>query len=134
NPAAGGAPGALIYGPNATGAKTYYKSFGPRIGFSYAPQKLFGRIPNTVLRGGYSIYYAPLQYSDFGTALTSGTTANPFFQSPDNFTPVQGPDAGFPSYPPPTNAKDPTLLNGQSPTYVAPDFGKPAMAQNWTLE
>ncbi|HEY3129869.1 MAG TPA: TonB-dependent receptor [Acidobacteriota bacterium] len=128
NPGTPGTPGALIYGKNAIGAKTYYKNFGPRIGFSYSPHTDF------VVRGGYSIYYAPLQYSDFGTALTSGTTANPFFQSPDNFTPVQGPDAGFPSYPPPTNAKDPTLLNGQSPTYVAPEFGRPAMVQNWSLE
>src|SRR6267378_3559935 len=54
NPGAGGTLGALIYGPNATGAKTYYKNFGPRIGFAYAPEKLFGRFSQMVIRGGYS--------------------------------------------------------------------------------
>lgn len=131
-----GTPGALIYGRDATGAKTYYKNFGPRIGFAYAPQKLFGLLRDSVLRAGYSIYYAPLQYSDFGGSLTSGTTASPSFQSPDNFSAVQSPDAGFPAFTPPSNAKDPTLFTGtdSSPSYVAPSFGKPGMIQNWSLE
>ena len=42
-------PGALIYGPNATGAKTYFKDIGPRIGFAYSPAMWGNR---TVLRGG----------------------------------------------------------------------------------
>lgn len=134
NPIGSGVPGAIIYGAGASGAKTYYKSFGPRIGFSYAPEKLFGWFPNAVLRGGYSIYYAPMTYSDFGNSLTSGTTANPSFSSADSFTPVQSLDAGFPSYTPPSNAQDPALLNGQSPTFVGPEFGRPGMVQNWSLE
>jgi len=32
--------GALIYRPNATGAKTYYKNFGPRIGFCLCAEKI----------------------------------------------------------------------------------------------
>ena len=135
-------PGALIYGRDATGAKTYFRNFGPRIGFSYAPQKLLGRIPNMVVRGGYSIYYAPLQYSDLllGDLLSSGTTASPSFQSPDNFTVAQSPagnvlvDQPFPQFTPPSNAKDPALRNGQTAAYVAPEFGKPGMVQNWSLE
>ena len=59
--------GASIYGKSATGAQTYYKNFGPRIGFAFAPD----RLPNTVFRGAYSIYYAPLSYSDFGKKLSS---------------------------------------------------------------
>ncbi len=135
NPLSPGQPGALIYGKNATGAKTYYKDFGPRVGFAWSPEF----VHNTVLRGGYSIYYAQLSYADFGTSLATGTTANPTFQSSDNFSPVtQGTlDSGFPSYPPPTNAKDPTLttfaaFNG--PIYVAPEYGRPGMIQNWDLE
>ncbi|HET9696805.1 MAG TPA: carboxypeptidase-like regulatory domain-containing protein [Terriglobales bacterium] len=136
NPLSPGTPGALIYGRGATGAQTYYRNFGPRFGFSYAPEKMFGLVANTVLRGGYSIYYAPLQYSDFGSSLTAGTTASPVFQSPDSFTPVQSPDAGFPAFPPPSNAKDPTLFTGtdSSPSYVAPSYGRPGMVQNWSLE
>ncbi len=127
-------PGALIYGSGATGAKTYYKDFGPRLGFAYAPENLFGRLRNIAIRGGYGIYYAALSYSDFGDSLTSGTTVNPDFKSQNAFSPVQSLDAGFPSYTPPSNAKDPALLNGQFPNYVAPQHGRPGMVQNWSLE
>src|SRR6266851_2276789 len=127
-------PGALIYGSNATGAKTYYKDFSPRLGFAYAPEKLFGWFRQTVIRGGYGIYYSALSYSDFGDSLTSGTTANPDFKSQNGFTPVQSLDAGFPSFTPPSNAKDPALLNGGFPILVTSAYGRPGMVQNWSLE
>jgi hypothetical protein len=127
-------PGALIYGSNATGTKTYYKDLGPRLGFAYAPERLFGKFPHTVIRGGYGIYYAALSYSDFGDSLTSGTTANPDFKSQDGFTPVQSLDAGFQSFTPPSNAQDPALLNGGFPTLVTSAYGRPGMVQNWSLE
>src|SRR5438128_474290 len=104
--------GEMIDGNNASGAKTYYKDLGPRVGFAYAPSKLFGWLNNTVVRGGYSIYYAALSYSDFGNNLQSGTSARPDFLSPDNFTAVQSPDQGFPSLTPPSNNQDPTLNHG----------------------
>jgi hypothetical protein len=130
-----GQPGALIYGKNATGAKTYYKDFGPRIGFAWSPEF----VHNTVLRGGYSIYYAQLGYSDFGASLATGSTVTPNFQSSDNFSPVaQGTlDSGFPAYTPPSNTQDPTLTTLQAfngPVYVAPSYGRPGMIQNWDLE
>jgi hypothetical protein len=130
-------PGALIYGPNASGARTYYKDFAPRLGFAYAPERLFGGLRQTVIRGGYGIYYAALSYSDFGDSLTSGTTAAPDFKSQNAFAPVQSLDAGFHSFTPPSNAKDPALLNGGfqgSPVYVAPGYGRPGMVQNWSFE
>jgi len=135
NPLSPGTPGALIFGKNATGAKTYYKDFGPRIGFAWSPDF----IRNTVLRGGYSIYYAQLVYNDFGMNLSTGTTANPTFQSPDNFTPVVNGtlDSGFPAYALPSNTQDPTLTTFQAfngPVYVAPSYGRPGMIQNWNLE
>jgi hypothetical protein len=127
-----GQPGAFVYGKSATGAETYYKALGPRIGFAFSPD----RLPGTVLRGAYSIYYAPLSYSDFGGNLSSGTSASPNFQNPDNFTPIQSLDAGFPSYSPPSNTKDPTLLTftQTSPSYVAPSYGRPGMVQNWNFQ
>ena len=128
-------PGALIYGRNATGAKTYYKDFAPRVGFAYSPAKLLGHFSNTVVRGGYGIYYAALSYSDFGDQLSSGTTVNPDFPSPNQFDPgIRSLDAGFPGYTPPSNAQDPALLNGGGPSYLAAGYGRPGMVQNWSFE
>jgi hypothetical protein len=134
NPLTPGQTGAFIYGKNATGARTYYKDFGPRIGFAWSPDF----VKNTVLRGGYSIYYAQLTYSDFGGNMTSGSTANPTFQSPDNFSPVpQGSlDGGFPAFTLPSNTSDPSIntFTNNTISYSAPEYGRPGMIQNWDLE
>ena len=124
--------GATVYGKSATGAQTYFKDFGPRIGFAYSPEAL----KNTVIRGAYSIYYAPLTYSDFGGSLATGTTASPNFENADHFTPVQGLDAGFPTYTPPSNIQDPTANTFTNNTvyYVAPSWGRAGMVQNWDVE
>jgi hypothetical protein len=143
----GGIPlnGALIFGgrgpgrsgTSASGAATYHKDFAPRLGFSYAPDALFGRLRQTVLRGGYGIYYAPLTYGDFGQALTDGFTASPSFSG--SFGPALLLDSGIPGFPPPPNL-DPAQDNGGSGggfggvTYVAPTYGRPGMVQNWDLE
>lgn len=147
-------PGALIFGGSgqgrcncsASGAQTYYKDFAPRLGFSYAPEALLGRFRNTVLRGGYSIYYAALSYGDFGVGLTDGFTASPNFGS-DGYHYAVDPrtgnnvllSTGVPAFPPPPNL-DPAQDNGQGgsgfggPTAVRPGYGRPGMVQNWSFE
>ncbi len=137
NPGVGGLPGVLVYSPYANMGSIYFKDFGPRAGFAYAPSELFGRIRDIVIRGGYAIYYGALFYDDLPTGtiqFSSGTTAQPTFTSANNFTPVQALSAGFPSYPLPVNSTDPALLNGQNVGYIAPNYGRPAMTQNWSLE
>ena len=146
NPGATGVNGALIFGGNgqgrtggsASGATTYYKDFAPRLGFAWAPDSL-PYIHKIVLRGAYAIYYAPLTYGDFGQALTDGFTASPSFNSSDSYTPALLLDSGVPAFPPPPNL-DPAQDNGGSGggfggiTYVAPNYGRPGMVQNWSLE
>jgi hypothetical protein len=137
NPAAANLPGALLYGAFSNQGLTYFKDFGPRVGFAYAPTELFGHLRNFVLRGGYAIYYAALFYDDLPTGqiqFSSGTSIQPTFTSADSFTPVQALSAGFPSYPPPVNSTDPSLLNGTNVNYIAPSYNRPGMTQNWTLE
>lgn len=146
NAAAGNLPGSIVFAGNGPGriggsgswAQTWRKDFAPRIGFAYSPEAGKGK---TALRGGFGIYYGPLDYADFGTGLTLGFAASPTFHNGDNFSQATpgGLDAGPPSFPRPPNL-DPTQANGQGGSgfggleYVAPSYGRPGMVSNWSLE
>lgn len=137
NPGAPGENGALVYGSASNQGLTYYKDFGPRVGFAYAPTEMFGHIRNIVVRGGYAIYYAALFYDDLPTGtiqFSNGNVGQPTFTSLDNFTPVQALSAGFPNFTLPVNSTDPSRLNGQNVGYIAPSYGRPGRTQNWSLE
>lgn len=96
------------------GAQRDLNNFAPRVGFAYAPKfsgslgrALFGDNRDTVIRGGFGVYYGAvigdtfLQqlnapgfngtnafYGNGGVALSSGTLANPF--GPDPFPNFRG--------------------------------------------
>src|SRR5208337_5391086 len=91
NPGAGNIPGAYTYFGSGTGrnGKTrpqdiFTKAFGPRLGFAYAID------PNTVLRGGYGIFYEPLKEPSFADQDGLG-----FFNQETVSTPFQI-DQGMP--------------------------------------
>jgi hypothetical protein len=163
NTAAGGLPGALVFagtGPGRIGgtgefAETYKKDISPRIGFAYSPDNSNGK---TSIRGGFGIYYGPIDYGDFGSASQIGFDASPTFQNSDNFsqaycngTPtvgttnacsnVNGFDQAFPAFTPPPNL-DPTQNTGQSlggqitpgAEYIAKSYGRPAAIYNYGLQ
>jgi len=148
NPAAGGRPGALRFGgnyaPDAISChcdqiiNTYYKAFGPRVGFAFSLND------KTVLRGGYGMMYSRSgavggrDGARIGTGLT-GINANAPIVSPNgSFTPALFWDNGIPPY-----AKGPiydqtyqTGFNGTGSggavTYGDPD-SQPPRYQNWNL-
>jgi hypothetical protein len=120
NPAAGNLPGIAIFageGSGRTGSRhfvnNYYGAWGPRAGLSWQV------LPNTVLRAGFGLFYAPRIVS----VNTEGFSSNITLSSLDGgATPAFYLDRGWPSgvavKPPFIN---PTLVNNRAATYVNPD-------------
>jgi hypothetical protein len=140
DPHANNLPGALIFAKtchcNTAWADTWFKDIAPRIGFAYV---LPGTHDKTVLRGGGAIIYGPLQYDDFGTAMTVGYTVPVSAVSPDAFTPAYQLDSGFPSAFPTQPNLDPGQLDTGSfipvgATYIGKEMGRPSMTSNWSLQ
>jgi len=135
NPAAGGRRGALV-AANGTGALQAeheglaprdYSAIGPRLGFAYALND------RTVVRGGYGIYYSPIQYgTGADNAITEGTQGyNTHVAYPNN-----GPDANFflrnfPALP----SVDPTnqFIDSGDISYFDQNY-KAGRNQNWSLD
>lgn len=146
--AAGGRPGALVFGVNChcntAWADTWYKDIAPRIGFAY-------QLPNTngkaVLRGGGAIIYGPLQYSDFGGAMTAGYTQTRSVYAVNGpgtagaFSPAFQLDAGFPSNVSFAPSLDPDQFDLGAPNFgavaqslILPNEGRPSMTDDWSLQ
>jgi len=136
-----GLPGALVFGTTCTScntrwADTWYKDFGPRIGFAYAPSSWNGKLS---VRGGFATLYAPLQYSDFGGSETAGFSL-PIQQNSDGFTNSYLIDNGLNPYTIKPNLDPGLFSNGNSaaPTnfsnYIKPSYGRPAQVNQWNLQ
>jgi len=148
--AAGGLPGALVFGVNchcnSAWADTWFKDIAPRIGFAYV---LPGTNGKAVLRGGGAIIYGPLQYSDFGASMDAGYTQT---RSPNKPNPQRGTftysfllDSGFQngdgtavSFAPDLDPTQLTAGNGNfnavGGELILPSEGRPSMTNNWSLQ
>ncbi|HZS53312.1 MAG TPA: TonB-dependent receptor [Bryobacteraceae bacterium] len=115
NPGAGGRLGAVIFagtGPGRQGSRTladsYFRAFGPRIGFAYSPNEKF------VFRGSYARSYGPLM-------AVSGSTHNM------GFTLTQ-------TFPNPNNGISPAyLMNQGMPPWTAPPFINPSVSNGTSV-
>jgi hypothetical protein len=136
NPGAGGRPGAYVFlgkGPGRLGTNgsqdTFHKSFGPRLGLAYQLS------PSTVVRAGYGIYYQNLKIGGFGENDSAGFFGSynyPSSASPQAPVVVLSQISAYPGPTPPFI--DPTVLNGQSPTFIMSKTARPGTTQTWTLD
>jgi Carboxypeptidase regulatory-like domain/TonB dependent receptor len=138
NPTAGSRPGALTFlgnGPGRDGrrsfADTYYKAFGPRLGFAYQVT------PKTVLRAGYGVYYAAGNAAaGLRDSLSQiyGFSSTPVFASLNQgATPAFYWDGGFPKNFPKPPIISPTAANNTNVRTILRGDGRPPYFQNWSL-
>ena len=136
NPGAGGIPGAYVFaghGPGRLGVSTpqdtFHNSFGPRIGFAYQVR------PDTVVRAGYGIYYSNLKIGGFGENDSQGFFGSYNYPTPASQqtpTVVLSQIQAYPGPPPPFI--DPTVQNGQQPTFILSKTARPGTLQTWSLD
>jgi Carboxypeptidase regulatory-like domain len=115
NPAAGNIPGAVIFagsGPGRQGSSTladsYYKAFGPRLGFAYSLND------KTTIRGGYA--------RSFGAIVTTTGSAHNM-----GFTLTQ-------TFPNSSNGVQPSfLLKSGLPPWTAPPFIDPSVSNGTSV-
>ena len=136
NPGAGGLPGAYVFEGSGSGRlggstpqDTFHNSYGPRVGFAYQAN------PTTVVRAGYGIYYSNLKIGGFGENDSAGFFGHYNYPTPaSQQTPavVLSQIQGYPGPTPPFI--DPTVQNGQQPTFILSKVARPGTIQTWTLD
>ncbi len=131
NPEAANRPGALVFGKSPS--TTYWKLFGPRLGFAYqVSQKM-------VVRAGYAMTNTPPIRNDWGYSgftygynasinVRAGTSPTGFVDDPAMYLNQRFPD--FKGTLPDTN---PSVGNFDASAYTAPDANRPGYTQNWNL-
>jgi hypothetical protein len=130
-----GLQGGLVY-PGVGGASRRqfdptWNDVGPRIGFAYQAAK------NTVVRGGYGLFYSPTYREAGATIGNQGFSAvTTYTGSPNGLTPSLYINNPFPNGFNPIVGSKLGLLAGLGTSFEAPIFGdnKVPYTQNWDFE
>ncbi len=133
NPAAGGLPGAHIFGNDAVEPPLKTNMWGPRFGLAYQLN------PKTTIRTGYGIMYAQTHAHafgalQFGNGFQAGFTAQQQEVSPDNgITPAFYLDDGWPAFQGTVPNTDPGLNVGAVADFMNQDAGTQGYTQAVTF-
>lgn len=137
NPVAGNLPGAIVFAGGANGrtfGSTDLSAFGPRAGVAWNVFK------HTVFRAGYGLYYEKwFSGANVGGTLPAFGIDSPGYQAnyskasqDGGLTPAGALSTGLPVLSTTPNLS-PTVLNGQSATFVDPSSWKLPRVQNWSV-
>lgn len=138
NPGAGNLPGSLVFAGNNWGdasagvrypEKDWYGAISPRFGIAYQMTQ------NTVVRGGYGIFYTQAFYPGWGGGMSlDGFNPNlNFGSSLGGYQPAFYLDQGFPAYNPAPNISR-SADNGTGGPLYRPAYGNHLpYTQQWNL-
>jgi hypothetical protein len=134
NPGAGGILGALIYAGSGTGrqgsrtlADSYFKGFGPHVGFAYNPNA------KTVIRGSYALSYSAITTTSGSTHQKGFTLTTGFSNSSNNIQPTFLFKNGLPPWTAPPFI-DPSFSNLQGiPWWQGHEATRPPEIHNFSL-
>jgi hypothetical protein len=134
NPAAGGILGALIYAGSGTGrqgsrtlADSYFKAFGPHLGFAYSLNN------KTVIRGSYARSFGAITTVTGSTHQRGFTQSLGFSNSTQGITPTFLLSQGLPPWPKPPFI-DPSFANSDSiPWWQGREATRPPEFNNLNL-
>lgn len=128
NPAAGNIPGADVFNSKLANGNDAW-GLGPRFGFAYQMGK------NSVIRGGYGLYYGATIADSWDPYPVDGYQTNPTAPNTTNGEfPAFYFGSGFPAsaitVPPVLNA---SVMNGGSPVAVSPNNYEMPRWQDWSV-
>ena len=133
NPAAGGIPGAYVFGNDPIVPATDMTNWGPRVGLAYSVND------KTVIRTGIGIIYTQSNFVNSGVVvgqpeLKLGYVAFDSPQSLDNgISPAFKLRDGFPPFTGQLPNLDPGIGVGSTAEWVNPDGARPPYTVNWNF-